>query len=226
MPRTSFARPILAFADPPASRSECCRRPRRARPRTTRARESCAPPMKGSPSTSRVHRPPSRDAPLWYPQDHTPRRGIHRRRRRHGTEAAGLRPRAHRGVAVEGHRQQLPGSRAAVQHAHLLPRPRHVHDAVRRIVVPPHGRHVRSRQKGSARGGGGRRRQDEGPRVSPDGKWEAIVDNFNVAVARLAGAAPSGRAPMAGRATPTSSGKTPASNRPSPCPEHAIHFLG
>ena len=34
-------------------------------------------------------------------------------------------------------------------------------------------------------GAGGRRRQDEGPRVSPDGKWEAIVNNFNVAVRRV-----------------------------------------
>ena len=33
-----------------------------------------------------------------------------------------------------------------------------------------------------ARAGAGRRRGDEGPRVSPDGKWEALVDNFNVAV--------------------------------------------
>src|SRR5205085_5319480 len=31
-------------------------------------------------------------------------------------------------------------------------------------------------------GGGGRRRADEGPRLSPDGKWEALVNNFNVVV--------------------------------------------
>ena len=34
----------------------------------------------------------------------------------------------------------------------------------------------------------GRRNRDEGPRVSPDGKWEAIVNNHNVAI-RPAGAA-------------------------------------
>jgi dipeptidyl aminopeptidase/acylaminoacyl peptidase len=34
--------------------------------------------------------------------------------------------------------------------------------------------------------GVGRRRQDEGPRVSPDGKWEALINNFNIAV-RAAG---------------------------------------
>jgi dipeptidyl aminopeptidase/acylaminoacyl peptidase len=33
-----------------------------------------------------------------------------------------------------------------------------------------------------ARTGAGRRRQDDGPRVSPDGKWEALVDNFNLAI--------------------------------------------
>ncbi len=35
------------------------------------------------------------------------------------------------------------------------------------------------------RGGGeieGRRRAEEGPRVSPDGKWEAVINNFNVAI--------------------------------------------
>ena len=34
--------------------------------------------------------------------------------------------------------------------------------------------------------GVGRRRQDDGPRVSPDGKWEALVNNFNIAI-RAAG---------------------------------------
>jgi dipeptidyl aminopeptidase/acylaminoacyl peptidase len=28
----------------------------------------------------------------------------------------------------------------------------------------------------------GRRRQEEGPRVSPDGKWEALINNYNVAI--------------------------------------------
>ena len=35
--------------------------------------------------------------------------------------------------------------------------------------------------------GVGRRSRDEGPRLSPDGKWEALIHNFNVAV-RPAGA--------------------------------------
>ncbi len=34
--------------------------------------------------------------------------------------------------------------------------------------------------------GVGRRRQDDGPRVSPDGKWEALINNFNIAI-RAAG---------------------------------------
>ena len=41
------------------------------------------------------------------------------------------------------------------------------------------------RKSEPARGGGfgaGRRRQDDGPRISPDGKWEALINNFNLAV--------------------------------------------
>ena len=34
--------------------------------------------------------------------------------------------------------------------------------------------------------GVGRRRQEDGPRVSPDGKWEALINNFNIAI-RAAG---------------------------------------
>jgi hypothetical protein len=37
--------------------------------------------------------------------------------------------------------------------------------------------------------GAGRRRQNDGPRVSPDGKWEAVVDNFNVAIRPVGGRA-------------------------------------
>ena len=37
------------------------------------------------------------------------------------------------------------------------------------------------------RSGEGRRRQDDSPRLSPDGQWEALINNFNVAV-RPAGA--------------------------------------
>jgi len=36
--------------------------------------------------------------------------------------------------------------------------------------------------RAGAGSGVGRRRADEGPRVSPDGKWEALVNNFNIAV--------------------------------------------
>ncbi|HMJ82485.1 MAG TPA: prolyl oligopeptidase family serine peptidase [Vicinamibacterales bacterium] len=41
--------------------------------------------------------------------------------------------------------------------------------------------------RGGAGLGVGRRRQDDGPRLSPDGQWEALISNFNVAV-RPAGA--------------------------------------
>ena len=41
--------------------------------------------------------------------------------------------------------------------------------------------------EGGARTGEGRRRQDDSPRLSPDGQWEALINNFNVAV-RPAGA--------------------------------------
>jgi dipeptidyl aminopeptidase/acylaminoacyl peptidase len=40
---------------------------------------------------------------------------------------------------------------------------------------------------GGAGSGAGRRRQDDSPRLSPDGQWEALIDNFNIAV-RPAGA--------------------------------------
>ena len=45
------------------------------------------------------------------------------------------------------------------------------------------------RQPETARGGAGfgagRRRPDEGPLVSPDGKWEALINNFNVAIRQV-----------------------------------------
>ena len=37
-------------------------------------------------------------------------------------------------------------------------------------------------RRAGAGSGVGRRSADEGPRVSPDGKWEALVNNFNIAV--------------------------------------------
>lgn len=41
----------------------------------------------------------------------------------------------------------------------------------------------RKSEAGPRAGAGlGRRRPDEGPRVSPDGRWEALINNFNVAV--------------------------------------------
>jgi dipeptidyl aminopeptidase/acylaminoacyl peptidase len=39
--------------------------------------------------------------------------------------------------------------------------------------------------RAGAGSGVGRRRQDEGPRVSPDGKWEALINNFNVAIRQV-----------------------------------------
>src|SRR5262249_60426694 len=40
--------------------------------------------------------------------------------------------------------------------------------------------------EGSPRGGAGltvgRRARDDGPRISPDGRWEAVINNFNVAI--------------------------------------------
>ena len=36
--------------------------------------------------------------------------------------------------------------------------------------------------RGGAGLGVGRRRQDDSPRLSPDGKWEALINNYNVAV--------------------------------------------
>src|SRR5262249_6127081 len=40
------------------------------------------------------------------------------------------------------------------------------------------------KQDAGAGNGNGRRRGDEGPRVSPDGQWEAVINNFNVAIRR------------------------------------------
>ena len=39
--------------------------------------------------------------------------------------------------------------------------------------------------RGGAGFGAGRRRPDEGPLVSPDGKWEALINNFNVAIRQV-----------------------------------------
>src|SRR5438874_2618982 len=35
--------------------------------------------------------------------------------------------------------------------------------------------------------GVGRRAREEGPRLSPDGQWEALVDNYNVAIRQVGG---------------------------------------
>src|SRR5205085_12648702 len=37
--------------------------------------------------------------------------------------------------------------------------------------------------------GVGRRPRDESPRLSPDGKWQAIINNYNVAIRRVGGGA-------------------------------------
>ena len=87
---------------------------------------------------------------------------------------------------------------------------RGVHRHGRRRPVPLHGgrRHLPEgggRRRAGAGLGVGRRRQDDSPRLSPDGQWEALINNFNVAV-RPAGARSATRsAPTAPKATPTSS---------------------
>jgi hypothetical protein len=49
-------------------------------------------------------------------------------------------------------------------------------------VADSNCRKVETGARAGAGLGVGRRRLDEGPRLSPDGKWEALINNFNVAI--------------------------------------------
>ena len=117
---------------------------------------------------------------------------------RHAAEAAGVRSHAARRVAVARLGTRLLGHAAAVPELHLQRRPERDRDDDRRRAVDLHARRLRLPHAGGA---AARRdparhhrpgaRRSSGvtprPRMSPDGKWMAFIDNYNVAIRPFGG---------------------------------------
>ena len=137
--------------------------------------------------------------PLLLPPLAGQRLRVRHRRRRHAAEAAGVRSHSPRRRAVARHRPRLQRHAPALPELHLQRRAERDRNDHRRRALDVHARRLRLPHAGSAAARARSAAASAGPvrgdlsaatprpRMSPDGKWMAFIDNYNVAIRPFGG---------------------------------------